>query len=124
MFALKRNADVRIFYMTNDKIFNRIPRGLQNYFSIRIGFRWADGILFSVTADDLKPFPNLQVLAFQAKKLFSLDANLFKYTRKSVWISLNDNILEHVEQDAFEDFGLKELHLNRNYCIDMQATTP
>lgn len=117
-----KNADVRIFFMSDDKIFNRIPRGLETYYSNLVGLKWFNGLLLSVTANDLKPFPNLRVLSLQGNQIFSIDADLFKYSKNLEYINIGYNSLEHVGQDAFGSLSLlKELNILETYCINMRG---
>lgn len=118
------NEDVKALYISSYQL-NRIPKGIEEFFPNLIIFGWTLGDLTTLTADDLKPFPELQLFYAQGNKLVSLDGDLFKYTPKLILISFGSNLLEHVGLGLLD--GLNKLTLayfSGNPCINVKARTP
>lgn len=122
----KSNADVRAFYPYTDlKQFKRIPKGVEKFFPDLLAFVWPYGNLSTIAADDLKPFQNLQAFHAYGSGLVSLEGDLFKYTPKLEYISLDNNLLEHVGFGLLDNLrNLSQAYFRNNPCIDMAVVSP
>lgn len=122
----QRNEHVRAFYASNHPVqLNQLPKGIEEVFQNLLAFSWGFGHLTTISADDFKPFPNLQQLAFYTNRLTNLDGDLFKYIQGISWIQFSSNHIENVGTGLLD--GLRNLtgvSFNGNSCINMSATTP
>jgi Leucine-rich repeat (LRR) protein len=80
--------------------------------------------LKTISADDLKQFPKLEILFLNMNKLVSLDGNLFQHTRKLQSVDFYANELEHVGENLLTGLeNLKYASFQNNPCIDIYANT-
>lgn len=56
-----------------------IPNGIESFFKNLKGLNWHNSNLTTISASDLKPFPQLLLIA-AGTKLVSLDGDLFQHT--------------------------------------------
>lgn len=119
------NADVKAFYVEDYSLhLDRIPRKLEEYFPSLIAFLWVHGRLSTISVDDLKPFPELQLFSVFNNRLTSLDDNLFLHNPMLVRISFRQNALEFVGEKLLAGLDhLTSADFQGNICTDMQATT-
>lgn len=122
----KTNEDVKAFWIeSSHKQFARLPKGFEKIFVNMIVYAWGYGALTTLTADDLKPYPQLQRLDAYDNKLTSLDGDLFKYTPKLVYLHFRGNPLLHVGIGLLDGLhSLKRAYFELNDCINMGAETP
>lgn len=122
----RSNADVLGLSLNPDSTkFDHIPKGLENFFPNLLGFQWVNGNLQGVSADDLKPFRNLQIFRVYHNKLTSLDDDLFKHTSKLREISFSSNHLEHIGLGLLDSLNdLTSIYFSNNPCINFYATKP
>lgn len=121
----KSNAVVKVFVVFGDPLqLSRLPGGIENFFPFLIGLQWKSGHLTAFTADDIKPFPDLQVLSINSNKIASLDGNLFQYTPKLKFVSFGDNSLVNVGYNILQGLnGLTSAYFYSNPCISVAAET-
>lgn len=122
----KTNADVKCFHLFSGHLqFNRIPMGIERFFSNLNGIRWSEGNLTSLNANDLKPFPGLEEIRFSNNKLISLDADLLIHTPKLRWIFFENILLENAGYGVLDSmYNLTNAYFGGNPCINMNAVMP
>lgn len=119
----KNDSDVEafsIYYVT--PTLKRIPTGIEKIFDNLLVFRWTQS-LTSLTADDLKPFPDLVVFFIRNAQLFSLDGDVFQHTKKLQYIALDFNRIEHVGFNILNGLPLlTSFYFHSNLCLNAYAT--
>lgn len=119
------NKYVQAFSVQEMPGLERIPQKLEDFFSGIVLLLWYAGSLTSITADDLKPFPDLMVLYISHNKLASLDGNLFAHTPRIQRLQLEGNQFEHVGRGLLDDLeNLVYVNFEENPCINTLAKTP
>lgn len=122
----RNNSDVRAFFINaNNHQFTLIPKGLERFFPALLAFGWERGRLSATAAEDLEPFPALQVFDVFYNSLTSLDGDLFRHTPNLGLVTFSLNLLEEVGIGLLD--GLHNLTMaafDGNPCIDMFAETP
>jgi hypothetical protein len=101
----KNNADVEVFFENGGKLQN-IPSNLADFFpNLKVlGF---EAPLQKLTANDLKPFPNLIRFWTDYSQFTSIDDDLFQFTQKLQQIDLLNGKVLHVGKNLLN--GLDEL---------------
>ena len=83
------------------------------------------GNITTISAEDLKPLPNLLMLIIGGQKLITIDGDLFKHTPWVTDILFNDNIIENVGLDLLTGLtNLTYVDFTSNTCINRSADTP
>jgi hypothetical protein len=122
--AGKQDYDVEALAIRNQDL-AKFPKGVEHFFPhLRIIFLHNSN-LWSVTADDLRPFPGLMYLNIDTNKIVSLDGDLFKYTPRLLYIDFEKNFLYHIGAGLLS--GLKYLQIanfKRNPCTTLFANDP
>lgn len=99
-----------------------IPKNIEKFFPNLVVFRWFNGHLSAISADDFKPFQKLASLSLTRNNLDTLDGNLFEYSEKLQVIDFSDNPLQHVGYDLFATLGwLERANFTLCDCIDYDA---
>lgn len=119
-------TDIRVFYIASTHHhLDRISKGIEKFLPNLLGFLWYDGNLATLTADDLMPFPELQMFGIYGNKLVSLDADVFKHTPKLELLYVTFNLLEHVGFGLLDGLNyLSHAYFQGNPCITFGAETP
>lgn len=118
----KTNADVEFLYVEGQAM-NSLPRDIEVFFPKLIGLYILDSGLLTISAEDLRPFPNLLLFGSQENPLESLDGDLFKYTRKLRRVNIS-NQLQHVGHDLLAGLhNLTNAWFLYNPCISVDAYT-
>lgn len=120
----KTNEDVEAFRYSFGRVLHSIPKNIDKFFPHLVVFEWSESDLKTITAEDLKPWSNLQVLYIAGNELVSLDGCLFIHSQKLQRVYLHRNEIIHVGHDLFT--GLDELtHVNfeSNRCVSISAQT-
>lgn len=123
-FSDRNNADVKGFWILENKVLSIIPIGIETFFVNLEAFQWSSGNISSVESSTFQPFPNLLHIDLGDNKLVTLDGNLFQHTRKLQTIYLDTNSLMHVGHDLLT--GMTDLtfaYFQGNPCIDAEANT-
>lgn len=119
----KSNDDVE-FLLVSSQVLNHIPEGIIQFFPNLKAIRWNHSKLLSITAEDLKPFPNLIYFASWGNEISALDGDVFKYTKSLRYLQMFVNQLEHVGHDLLTDLSdLQFVNFNSNPCIKVVAST-
>lgn len=99
-----------------------IPQRIVNFFKNLKALDWSTGLL-SISAEDLRPFPQLEYLALDWNGFTTLDGDLFSFTPLLKLLDLDWNRIQHIGHDLLTNLeNLQQLYLRENYCIDSQAT--
>lgn len=114
-------SDVRVFQLSHMTRLESLPEGIVSFFPNLVGFRWEDDNLTQISANDLIPFPDLQVLSLWNNKLRSLHADLFKHTQKLIYINFSKNPIEEVGYGILDDINVLEAYFQLSNCIDFIA---
>lgn len=116
--------DVRALQVEN-QVMNSFPKNLNSFFTDLMAIWFIHSNLLQLSADDLKPYPNLKELGMFQNKLKVLDGDLFKYTRNLNWIYFNENLIQQVGYDLLSGMNeLKYALFGDNICVNIVATTP
>lgn len=119
----KSNVDVEHLNLWNQDM-NFIPFSIDKFFPAIKAISWYNSKLLTITADDLKQFPNLIFLGLWMNNLVTLDGDLFKFTPKLQLIDVDGNQIENVGENLLSN--LKDLTVadfSLNVCIDAFALT-
>lgn len=118
------NDDVRILDVRGAQALRSLPRNIQGFFPNLLGIQWS-GDLETITANDLAPFPNLQVLSLSNNPIQVLPSNLFANNQRLIWISFFNNSLQNVATNLFAGLtSLQTANFLENPCISILARTP
>lgn len=121
----KSDEDVEGLYTQPELLLTQLPRNIEKIFPNLIMIAWVDGVLTSVTADDLKPFPKLRFLDLYNSNIESLDADLFQYTLELQYVNFGRNFIESVGDGLFRSLNeLTIVDFQLNKCINSMAGTP
>lgn len=120
----KGNYNVAALNVNHQTIF-KFPKNIENFFPHLKAINIQNSKLSGISADDLKPFPNLIVASFSQNNLISLPGDLFKFTLNIKNIVFDRNSIEHVGHDLLKDLtDLQLAHFQNNPCINVLAKTP
>lgn len=98
------------------------PQGIVNFFKNLRALYFFETILQSISAEDLQPFPQLELLGLYMVNLTSLDGDLFKFNPLLKYISLGNNKIQHIGHDLVTNLNnLEDLSLFGNICINQSA---
>lgn len=120
----RTNEDVQILDVRNDELLTHIPLGIERFFPNLMAFRWYNGSLTTISAEELR-FPGLILLFMNQNRLISLDGRLLAQKPMLQWISFGYNLLEHVGHNFLS--VLIDLHMvdfSNNPCIDKFVYLP
>lgn len=120
----KSLLDVDSLYIENQDV-GYVPKDIELFFPNLKGLQFHIGHLLSISATDLKPFPNLLSLALARNMFTSLPGDLFQYTPKLAYLDFDNNQIQHEGVNLLKH--LKDLKYGRfrnNPCINFYASTP
>lgn len=104
---------------------NVMPRNLNGSFPNLLAIVWKHYNLKAISAEDLKPWPRLDVLALTHNSLTSLHSDVFKNSQRLQLIDLDFNNISNVGADLLSGLNnLKTFSFQYNVCDDFTATTP
>lgn len=116
----KSNSSVR-FLSINDTL-PFIPSDVDKIFFKLKGVQMWHASLQTLSADDLKQFPNLEVFIVPGNNLATLDVDLFRFNKKLQWIDFRNNSIEQVGADILKKLSnLKDINFLNNPCINVHA---
>lgn len=119
------NVDIQGFVLEIDPLqLDRIPRGIETYFPNIAAIFWSNVNLTSITSEDLRPFPNLQLLGLWDNQLTSLDGDLFVHTPKIGFVNFQSNAIRNVGYGLLDGLNLTRAYFANNSCIDFDAHEP
>lgn len=118
-----KNSDVEFLAVYGQDL-PFIPEKIDSFFKNLKGLEWRDSNLASISYKDLDQFgSSLLVFLAPLNKLVTIDGDLFKKTKKLLWISFNGNEIQHVGKDLVKDVkNLEHLYFYSNPCVDDAAT--
>lgn len=119
----KTDDSVQAFVVINHKQ-HQIPEHLSRVFKNLAWLAFVGTGFKSITASDLKPFPQLTTLQIVDGKVMALESDLFKHTPNLQVIEFTRNEITYIGNDIFNNLPvLRELRLEKNPCIDKIAST-
>lgn len=126
--AEKTYSDIEIMHIEatlsplNYTPFTNIPSNMGKLMPKLTGVSFNFRMMSSVTAEDLKQFPNITYLVITNSRIASLDGDLFKYTPHIKALSLQGNQIESVGQNLLENLNdLQWANFLYNPCISFVA---
>lgn len=120
-FHSNDNVDGLVIIKQNLPFF---PQGIGNFFRYLKALDFSTTNLNSISANDLKPFPELAWLKLYESNLTSLDGDLFKFTPLLKFLSLKNNKIQHIGPDLLTKLNnLVAVYLQGNDCIDRYANS-
>lgn len=120
----KTNDDVVFLYIYNQKL-EKIPNNLNKFFPNVKVLEWNNSNLKSLSAEDLKQYPELITFSSYYNDIVTLESDVFKYNPKLQWIYFHKSNIQHVGEGLLD--GLDELtfvNFERNPCINTYGRTP
>ena len=120
----RTDENVHGFTLRNSFVLNQIPKNVEAFFPNLIAIEYHGGNLTSVSADDIKPFPNLKLLSLSSQQLVTLDGDLFKHTPKIQAIFFRDNFITNVGHNFLSDLNdLIVADFRHNPCVHFFANS-
>lgn len=118
----RNNSDVKMLLVHDQMQLKSIPGNMEKFFPNLYGLEFLNGNIETVTAADLKPFPDLKLLNLGFQKLVVLESDLLQDTPKLEWINFSSNLLKVIGSGLLT--GLSELSTAfflRNPCVSLQS---
>lgn len=113
--------DVESLYLRNQNL-DHIPSGIEKFFPNLKAIEWHNSNLVEISADDLKPFPELLLFSANTNKVKSLDGDLFKHTANIQSIDFFNNSISYVGDGIFANLNeLAFAQFEGNPCVDYCA---
>lgn len=101
-----------------------VPAGIAEFFDNLRAIDISSNEVFLISAEDLRPFPQLEFLALYLNNLVSIDGDLFSFTPHLKCIAFAYNQIQHIGNDLVTNLNyLQYLYLNGNVCVDQNAVT-
>lgn len=117
----RENQNVEALYVLAQTL-HYLPNNLGNFFPNLRAIWCHESQLLKISAETLKPFPNLMEFGARNNALETLDGDLFKYTPKLKWIYFSSNLIQHVGYDLMTDLiDLQNAIFLKNPCINVTA---
>lgn len=102
-----------------------VPQNIDLFMPNIRSIMFKNGNLNKISAEDLRQFPQLEVLSITYNRLVSIDGNLFMDTPYLRHISFEGNAIRNVGQDLVTYlYDLEYLSFRRNLCVNREAATP
>lgn len=122
----KINSDVRALRVESDATrMKKLPKNIEGFFPNLEVLIWVYGNLMSITADDLKPFPEMKNLALWDNEIVSLDSDLFQHSPMLDVFHVTSNKIANVGHNVLANLNeLREVWFSNNPCISFIAQTP
>lgn len=118
----REDSDVKGIVIEN-RILDKVPRRIENFFANIEAFQWSHGNLSSVDASIFEPFQNMIFIHLGYNQLVTLESNLFQQNRNLREIRFARNVLRHVGHNLLS--GLPSLMLadfTGNSCTGLFAS--
>lgn len=107
------------------KAVDRWPESLESFLPNLKAIQIYSSQITSISAENLKPFPNLEYLNLATNLLKTLPADLFSFTPNLKAIYFQSNKLESVGQGILDDLdGFVEADFQANPCISLSGNSP
>lgn len=121
--SIANNDDVEYLWIVQQNL-TFVPKGIDNLFKNLVGLGIGSSPLKAISAEDLRPFPNLLVLFLNQNQLTSIDGDLFRYTKKLYYVTFESNPIQHIGRDLVTDVkSLVHLYFTNSSCVDERAYT-
>lgn len=121
---LHKNFDIEALSMVGTNFFSKIPANVESFFPNLLVLSVVDR-LKSVSAADLKPWPNLMVLSLGGNLITTLDGNLFQFSLSLKHISFYDNPITNIGVNLLSSLNLLTyVSFGKTSCINSYAGTP
>lgn len=119
------NDDVEYMFVFSYSIHLPVfPRGLEFFFKNLRALQFSNIFMLAISAEDLKPFPQLEYLHLYGNSITSLDGDLFSHNPRMQYFSIVSNRIEHIGHDMVTSLNeLNFLNLAGNNCINKIAET-
>lgn len=119
----KTNDDVLLLNIFQHNM-SFVPKNIIDFFPNLKGINWHDSDLAAISAEDLKPFPQLKYLGIRFTPLKTLDSDLFQYTPNLQYITFAGSKIHHVGANLVTNLkDLKILDFTNCECIHKMAKT-
>lgn len=118
------NALVEGLTVYNQRGYESLPFGIQNFFPALTAFEWVFGDLRIFTPQDLLSFPQLDILILYGNDIVTLDGGLLQGTPRIVHIDFSNNYLGVAGPGLLNAPTLEVALFERNNCISYSAATP
>lgn len=120
----KNDAAVGSLSLNFNKNLTAIPKDIERFFPRLTMIRWAYGELLTLSANDLKQFPNLVTLIVCFNKLTVLESDLFKHTKQLKELYLNSNNIQIIRPNLLSGLNFLIIaDLSSNPCINIPLAT-
>lgn len=120
----KTHDDVGMLNVYQQKL-SFIPIDIPDFFPNLRGINWHDSDLAELSAEDLKPFPQLLYLGVRFTQLKTVVSDLFEHTPNLQYITFAGSQIHHVGENLVTHLkDLKILDFQLNKCIHRIAKTP
>lgn len=119
----KANDHVVYFRLTYDLPFlGHFPEDIENFFPNLIGLRIYKSGLKELSKENLRPYPQLKLLALDENEIEVLEKNLFEHTPSLQWIYFDANNIVHIAPKLLGSLSqLQWAYFSGNLCIDENA---
>lgn len=116
------NDDVECLWIFDQNL-PFFPHGIEEFFK-NLKAVYVYNSLLSISAEDLRQFPNLEHFRLFKNNLPSLDGDLFSFNPLLKYIDMTTNGIQHIGHDLVTHLNnLEELYLYENICISRTAYT-
>lgn len=115
------NADVNYLDIVYQNL-TYLPTNIETFFPNLKGITYFRFNLKQVSANDLKPFPQLAVFTVYGGDITTLD-DLLKYTPNLKWIAFTNNELQHIGENLLGNLAVQSVNFVRNTCINTAASS-
>lgn len=117
----KTDANVEVLSLQSRDL-KFFPENLADIFPNLRSMNFINSNIASLTAENLRPFPELLTLYIWSNKLVSLDGDLFSHNLKLRRIDFDNNLLQHVGYNLLTYLTWLEVaDFSNNPCIDVYA---
>lgn len=119
------NSDVKVLQVYGRTTIQKLPTNIERFFPHLEALSWLVAGLLTITADDLRPFPQMKYLDLQQNRFVSLDSDVFQHSPKLAHVELRDNKITNVGLDLLANLNeLVRFSFYTNPCISFNAATP
>lgn len=119
----KTLSDVQYFTLGEGGIISpitKIPSNFGTFFSGLVGICWFNSRLEKISAEDLRPFPNLVYANFYSNLIRRIEADMFKYNPLIVVFEFSGNVIDFIDKDFLNNTPLLQAAgVYNNRCIGM-----
>lgn len=115
------NDDVEGLIIANQNM-PFVPQGIDSFFKNLKALEYSSTLLLSLSAEDLRPLPQLEFIVLYRTYLTSFNGDLFLYNPLLKSIDLSWNGIQHIGENFVTNLDyLERLDFYGNYCVDTGA---